>query len=144
MNITVAQTELEAEAAKMEFGALQAFTDFSTDDGHGGRVFEKAKFDLILYRYRRRSAPNQYALPPAPNLPGNWNPLHAKEIIEARRQICYGDGTTSKCEFNVDDLCQHVGCKTCPGKQRNAGALLGYLAQPYATCPANKWNGIKL
>jgi hypothetical protein len=143
MKITVAKTELETKAKTLAFGALQAFVDFGTDDGHGGRVFDKAKLDLILTRYQERAPLNVYSLP-TPSTAGNWNPAKADEIIAARRKVCFGEGAMPKCDFNVDNLCQHPGCKTCPGKQRNAGALEGYLALPYSTCPANKWNSIKL
>ncbi len=143
MKVTVAQTELESAAQTLEFGALTTLNEFGTDDGKGGRVFDFEKLALILRRYERRSAQTPVYLPP-PATAALWNPAKAQEIIAARRKICFGEGSVPKCDWNMDDLCQHPGCKTCPGKQKNSGTLSANLQKPFWACPANKYNQIKL
>ena len=43
------------------------------------------------------------------------------------------------CKFNVDELCQHINCRTCPGQQRNSGGLAAKQRNPNEICPAGKW-----
>ena len=138
MKITITQTELDAAVKDLGFGAAQAFADFSTADAVGNRVFDFDKLAHIVNSYRRggQKQPAPYIAPR-----NHWNPAQAVEIIAARRKVCFGDDAgKGKCDWNMDGLCQHPGCKTCAGKQKNSGALLGYLAQPFASCPASKWN----
>ena len=107
MNITVKQSDLETEAAGMELGALQAFNECGKDDGNGNRVFDKAKFDLILHSYRRRSAPpRQFAEPPAQF----FGPARKRtpEEIEKLKAIC------QPCPKNDGINC--VAQKCCGGK----------------------------
>ena len=137
MKITVTQIELDAAAKDMGFGAEQAFASFSTASADGSRAFDFDKLALIVNSYRRTGQqPAPYVAPPS-----RWNPAKAAEIIAARRKVCFGDDAgKGKCDWNTDGLCQHPECKTCPGKQKNSGALLAFTEQPFAACPAKKWN----
>lgn len=54
-------------------------------------------------------------------------------VIASRAEIC------AACEWNVDELCQHPGCRTCPGKQARSGKLAAMISTQNAKCPANKW-----
>jgi hypothetical protein len=60
-------------------------------------------------------------------------PAQKRVAMEDREAIC------AACQFNVDWICEHVGCRTCSGRQRNTGGLRTLLAQPGARCPAGKW-----
>jgi hypothetical protein len=134
----VAQTELDAAVPTLGFGAEHAFKEFGVDDGKGNRVFDTAIWQRIIHSYTGKApAP----APVAYTAPTPWQPDKAAEIIAARHTACFGgvDGA-GKCDFNVDGLCQHPACKTCPGKQRNAGALEAFIKQPFSQCPINKWN----
>ena len=132
MKILVTQSEIEAAGKTLGFGAVHAFEQFSTADANGNREFEFEMFSRIIRSYTgRQAAPEPMQnLAPSPA----WNPAKAADIIAARRKIC------GSCEWNIDDLCQHPACLTCPGKQKNAGALLTFTDQPFSKCPAFKWN----
>lgn len=139
MKITVAQTELDAAAKELGFGAAQAFAQFGQADAAGNRVFDFERLAHIMSSYRRRAG--TAAILPVINPSTPWQPAKAREIIAARRKVCFGneDGV-GKCDWNMEGICQHPGCKTCPGKQKNSGALLAFTEQPFAACAANKWN----
>jgi len=61
--------------------------------------------------------------------------LYIKPLDEAtvtrRSMLC------AVCPWNVDWICQHVGCLPC--QQRRDGGLHGKIARPHETCPAGKW-----
>lgn len=52
-----------------------------------------------------------------------------------RFNLCHG------CPWNLDWVCQHTGCKVCPGKQAKMGEepLKHLLAEPFFKCPMNKF-----
>ena len=54
---------------------------------------------------------------------------------EERSAIC------TACGFNVDWVCEHSGCKICPGKARQLGAnpLKTLLTRPQFKCPMRKF-----
>ena len=43
------------------------------------------------------------------------------------------------CQWNVNDACQHAGCKFCPGKQNRIGGLTAMIRQPGSRCPDGRW-----
>ena len=43
----------------------------------------------------------------------------------------------STCQWNINWICEHPGCKPC--RQRRAGGLKGLILDPTAHCPAGKW-----
>ena len=134
----VAQTELDAAGQTWGFGAEHAFKEFGVEDGNGNRVFDSEIWARIHHSYAGKAP---MAAPPHTSAQTPWQPAKAVEIIAARRVACFGDADgAGKCDFNVDGLCQHPGCRTCPGKQRNTGALEAFIAQPFSQCPINKWN----
>ena len=133
----VSQTDLDAAGKAWGFGAAHAFEEFGVPDGKGNRVFDSAIWNRITNSYKGKAPPHA---PLAFTAPPPWQPAKAAEIIAARRKICFGDETgVGKCEWNIDAICQHPACKTCPGKQKNTGALDAYIQQPLAICGAQKW-----
>jgi hypothetical protein len=134
----VSQTDLAAAVKTLGFGAENAFKEFGVEDGKGNRVFDTAIWQRIVHSYTGKAPP---VAPMAFTAPTPWQPSKAADIIAARRKICFGDETgKGKCDWNVDAICQHPACKTCPGKQKNSGALEALIKQPFATCGAQKWN----
>ena len=53
--------------------------------------------------------------------------------ISLRRKVC------AACDFNVDNRCQHLDCKTCPGDQSKTGGLMAMQTRADAVCAAAKW-----
>jgi len=53
----------------------------------------------------------------------------------ARFHVCHD------CAWNVDWVCQHAGCKICPGKQAKLGEnpLKLLLTEPFFKCPLKKF-----
>ena len=39
------------------------------------------------------------------------------------------------CKFNVNWVCEHVGCISCSGSQRNTGGLKAYIRRTDFKCP---------
>lgn len=137
MKVIVTKTELNSAALKLGLSASAAFEQYGTPNGDGSRVFEFEMLQRIMSaKFQPHTAQSTYS--PMATM---WNPLKASEIIAARRKICFGDENgIGKCDWNVDGLCQHPDCKTCPGSQKKTGALLVFTEQPFSRCAANKWN----
>ena len=134
----VSQTDLDAAGKTWGFGAAHSFVEFGVEDGKGNRVFDSEIWQRIVHGYKGKAPP---AEPIVFSAQTPWNPAKAAEILAARRAACFGDDAgAGKCDWNVDGLCQHIGCKTCAGKQRNSGALEAFIKQPHSQCPAQKWN----
>jgi hypothetical protein len=134
----VSQTDLDDAGKTWGFGAAHAFVEFGKEDGKGNRVFDSEIWARIKHNYAGKAPP---AAPMVFAAPTPRQPAKAADIIAARRTVCFGDETgKGKCEWNIDGICQHPACKTCPGKQKNSGALEALIKQPFATCGAQKWN----
>jgi hypothetical protein len=134
----VSQTDLDDAGKTWGFGAAHAFVEFGKEDGKGNRVFDSEIWARIKHNYAGKAPP---AAPMVFAAPTPWQPAKAAEIFAARRAACFGDETgAAKCEWNIDSICQHPACKTCPGKQKNSGALDAYIQQRFAACGAQKWN----
>jgi hypothetical protein len=73
------------------------------------------------------------------------NPINVNALPKVRRsprteeEIETIIGVCKTCDFFVDDVCQHLDCKFCPGKQRTAGGFKVKLTRRSFICPAKKW-----
>ena len=71
--------------------------------------------------------------------PLNVQPVTKPEPVpvnaDERMEIC------AACGFNVEWVCEHSGCKVCPGKARQLGAnpLKTLLTRPQFKCPMRKF-----
>ena len=57
--------------------------------------------------------------------------IRSEEQIAAIVYIC------SSCQWQIEWICEHPGCRPC--KQRVAGGLKALIPSPYSRCSAGKW-----
>jgi hypothetical protein len=78
------------------------------------------------------TVPDDFPADPPPAPPRRLNlVMQPAADPAAAEKVCAG------CEWNIDWVCQHVGCQPC--KQVKAGGLKAMLATPGYQCPAGKW-----
>lgn len=121
----------------------------------------KAKIKIADLERAGRSAENLAALRSAGSVQGDWLILehddlvriekqfmpdrvhgqniipHGREaldhLIDSRQEVC------ARCEWNIEELCQHPGCAKCAGQQARTGRLLAFIKIPTSRCPIKKW-----
>ena len=57
--------------------------------------------------------------------------IRSEEQIAAIVYIC------SSCQWQIEWICEHPGCRPC--KQRVSGGLKALIPSPYSRCSAGKW-----
>lgn len=71
-----------------------------------------------------------------------WRPIRGSSPISTRPKIVAvtdREAICTGCRYNLDWICEHIGCRTCSGEQRKIGGLRIRLADPTFRCAAGKF-----
>ena len=61
----------------------------------------------------------------------------AGSAIRSEKQIAAIVYICSSCQWQIEWICEHPGCRPC--KQRVSGGLKALIPSPYSRCSAGKW-----